>query len=48
MTICGKCGIVMKSKEKIWRGKIYIYEECPKCGDKTKSYNKEKLLNSFQ
>ena len=44
--ICGKCGTVMKYKEKIWRGETYVYFECPKCKNKTKSENKDRLLNA--
>ena len=38
MDICGVCGFVMTKKEKIWRGKRYIYSECDKCGVRTKSF----------
>jgi DNA-directed RNA polymerase subunit M/transcription elongation factor TFIIS len=44
--ICGKCGQAMRFKEKIWRGKTYVYYECEKCGNKTKSENKDNLLNA--
>lgn len=46
MNICGKCGLVMKSKERKIKDKIYLYDECLKCGSKTKSYEKNKLLRA--
>lgn len=46
MTICGKCGIAMISKEKKRGYKTYVYYECSKCGHKTRAYEKEKLLRA--
>lgn len=46
MDICGKCGVVMTPKERKTKRGTYVYSECPKCGDKTKSFNKDKLLRA--
>lgn len=46
MNICGKCGVAMTPKERKRGDKIYLYDECPKCGAKTKSYEKERLLRA--
>lgn len=50
MNICGKCGVAMlpREKKRKFRGKVrtYVYDECPSCGDKTKSYDKDDLLRA--